>query len=57
MGNFSGESIVYFGRKSQVYNSWQVLVGKNVGEAELSWEEGITSGSFQWEITILGVLN
>ena len=57
MGNFSGESIVYFGRKSQVYNSWQVLVGKNVGEAELSWEEGITSGSFQWKITILGVLN
>ena len=56
MGNFSRESILYFNRKSQIYNNCPILVGKNE-EAELNGKEGRTRGSFQWEITSLGVLN
>ena len=56
MGNFSRESILYFNRKSQIYNNCPILVGKNEEEAELNGKEGRTRGSFQWEITGLQYL-
>ena len=46
----------HFNGKSEAYNGWFILVGKNE-EAELDKREGTTRGSFQQEITSLGVSN
>ena len=46
MGNFSRESILYFNRKSQIYNNCPILVGKNEEEAELNEKEGRTRAHF-----------
>ena len=47
----------HFNGKSQDYNIWLISVGKLSGEAELNGKEGTTWGSFQQEISSLGVLN
>ena len=69
-GKYIGKKLIlYFNRKLQVKLEVGVsgfmdilisntyLSGKIPEEAELNGKEGVTRGSFQWKITILGTLN